>query len=302
MNDDAGLLDAYRSALGASQSALDAGDLAQELGAIWAAAASSTPAVKTARDEFLHHLARHALDGRPPPREHAAELALTFACARGDASALRELEPRLTRNVARAIARIDRSAAFADTVAQALRTRLLVGPAPKIAEYAGRGSLDGWIRTAAVRTALNLRRGRANKQDQPLGSGLRAAGMGPDEELLRARYRGDFEDALRTALARLPSRERALLALHVCDGLSSDKIAALYRVGRSTVKRWLIAAREGLANETKRELRARLALTSSEFESVAAMLCSAVDVSILRLLGEREGAGVLTKGPGEVTG
>jgi RNA polymerase sigma-70 factor (ECF subfamily) len=261
-----------------------------------AAAVDSVPALSTSLPGLVRHFARHAREGVPPAREHAADLGLAFACANGDAAAQRQLDAILTASVARAVARIDPSPAFADVVAQELRSRLLLGASPKIADYAARGSLAGWLRSAATRSALNLRRGRAERAHDPLGSGLRAAADGPELELLRARYRSDFEDALRAALRTLATRERAILSLNVRDGLSSDRIAALYRVGRSTVKRWLIAAREKLATETKRELRARLALTSAEYDSVAAGVRSAVDVSILRLLAELD-AGDLAQTP-----
>jgi RNA polymerase sigma-70 factor (ECF subfamily) len=260
----------------------------EELDALCVAAIASTPEIAGARPELARHLARHAHDGALPSREHAADLGLTFACARGIASAQRRLDPILTSNVARAVARIDSSEAFADRVAQELRGRLLLGDSPRIGDYAGRGSLAGWLRTAATRAALNLRRGRAEQAHDPLASGLRETGHGPEVELLRARYRADFEEALRAALRALPPRERAVLCLNVRDGMSCDRIAALYRVGRSTVKRWLAAAKEELASETKRELQRRLALSSAEYASVAAGVRSAVDVSILRLLAECE--------------
>jgi RNA polymerase sigma-70 factor (ECF subfamily) len=264
--------------------------LEEELHAMCATALASMPQIADALVAFVAHLARHARDGALPSHEHAGDLALTFACARSVPSALQTLDPILTSNVARAVASIDRSSAFVDLVSQELRGRLLLGPSPKIGEYGGRGSLAGWLRTVATRTALNLRRGQAERPHDDLASELRDPAASPDVEILRAKYRGDFEHALRAALRRLPARERAVLCLNVRDGMSSDRIAALYRVGRSTVKRWLIAAREELAAGTKRELQSRLALSSAEYHSVAEGVRSAVDVSILRILAEDGGS------------
>jgi RNA polymerase sigma-70 factor (ECF subfamily) len=273
---------------GSATATLDPDQLESELVAICDAAVASTPEVAESLPDFVRHLARQSRGGSPPSREHAADLGLAFACARRVASALRRLDSALTTNVARAVARIDGSTAFADAVAQELRERLILGEPPKIGEYAGRGSLAGWLRTAAVRTALNLRRGQAERAHDPVASGLPETGEGPETEVLRAKYRADFEAAVRVALRRLSSRERAILCLNVRDGLGCDGIAALYRVGRSTVKRWLASAREELAREVKRELRERLHLSSSEYDSLAAGLRSAVDVSIARLLAEPE--------------
>jgi RNA polymerase sigma-70 factor (ECF subfamily) len=283
------LAEAYLGALfaGAAE-AFDRDLLARELHAICALALASTPEIAESVPAFVRHLAGRSRDGHPPAREHAADLALAFACAGGIASALARLDLILTSNVARAVARFDSSPAFADLVAQELRQRLLMGASPRIGDYAGRGSLAGWLRTAAVRAALNLRRGQAERAHDRLASGLCEARDGPEVSLLRARYHGDFEDAVRTALRRLGSRERAVLSLNVRDGLSCDRIAALYGVGRSTVKRWLATAREELAREAKRELRDRLGLSSAEYESLAAGVRSAVEVSIARLLAEEE--------------
>jgi RNA polymerase sigma-70 factor, ECF subfamily len=259
-----------------------------ELRAMCTAALESVPELHDALPQLVEHFASHARGGVPPSRAYAGDLALAFAAACGIPAAQRRLDALLTASVARAVARIDSTRAFADVVAQELRGRLLLGDRPKIAQYSGRGPLAGWLRTAATRTALNLRRGHAIRNHEPLGSGLGAANNAPELEILRTRHRRDFEEAVRTALGRLSARERAILSLNVGDGMSSDRIAALYRVGRSTAKRWLVAARAVLADETKRELRARLQLSSAEYESIAAGVRSAVDVSVLRILGDLE--------------
>ena len=260
-----------------------------ELRALCAAALEAVPELHDALAELAAHFAHHARDGVLPSRVYAGDLALAFAASRRIPAAHRRLDALLTASVARAVASIDSTPAFADVVAQELRARLLLGDQPKIIQYAGRGPLGGWLRTAATRTALNLRRGRVQAHE-PLGSGVRAAGHRLELDLLRTRHRHDFEQALRTALGRLSARERTILSLNVGEGMSSDRIAALYRVGRSTAKRWLVAARAVLADETKRELRARLQLSSAEYESIAAGVRSAVDVSVVRILGELTGS------------
>jgi RNA polymerase sigma-70 factor (ECF subfamily) len=216
--------------------------------------------------------------------EHAEDRALAAAAAGGDVAALKTLDAMVVAAVARAVARIDPSPAFAALVAQELRTRLLVGERPRIAEYAGRGPLGGWLRTAAVRIALNLRRGPADKRHDALSSKIRAVVSEPEVALLRERYKGAFEEALRAALAGLPSRERALLGLSVRDGLTVDAIASLYKVSRATAKRMLARARATLLEDTKHELQARIRMTTSEFHSVARVVWDDLDVSVVKLL------------------
>lgn len=253
---------------------------------LWRAVCGAAPEIADDREAFAAHVVRSRRDGTLPPLDRAADMALAFACARGSAAAHRRFDSMLVQTVAQAVRRIDSSPAFVDLVAQELRARMLVGPPPRIEEYAGRGSLAGWVRTAATRVALNMRRGRLEGAHDPLRSDLAIAGRSLESELVSARYRAETEEALRAAIRRLPQRERAVLCLHVRDGLSSDRIAALYRVGRSTAKRWLAAAREQLSRETERELRGRLALTPSEYDGVVAGVRSQVDVSLVRLLAE----------------
>jgi RNA polymerase sigma-70 factor (ECF subfamily) len=256
------------------------------LDAFWEAARIATPELEGDREAFLAHVKGLRDDHDLPSVEHAAELGLAFACGRGRASAHRRLDPILVETAAQAVRRIDPSPAFADLVTQELRARMLVGAPPRILEYAGRGSLAGWLRTAATRVALNLRRGKAEGAREAIPSELPLPARAVDSEVFVARHRGHVEAAIRTAIRRLPPRERAILCLHVRDGLSSDRIAALYRVGRSTAKRWLVAAREQLSNETERELRGQLALSPSEYDGLVAGVRSEVDVSLVRLLEE----------------
>lgn len=261
-----------------------------ELANLVTAARQAVPFVGTAADDFASFLAERATDeGQPPPLERAADLAIAFAACRSDPAALEALDALLVAAVARAVARIDASRPFAELVAQELRTHLLVGDRPRLAEYGGRGPLSAWLRTAAARVALNLRRGAANRAHDEISSKIRDAVTEPEMALVRDRYRDVFEASLRAALTALPSRERAVLSLAVRDGLTSEKIAVLYKVSRATAKRMLVRARALLLEETKRELRGRIKLTSSEFQSVARAVCDDLDVSVVRLLqsGER---------------
>ena len=161
-----------------------------------------------------------------------------------------------------------------------------MGDPPKITDYAGRAPLASWLKTAAVRAALNLRRAKGDQAHESLSAAL-VAGSGPDVALVRAKYRGELEAALQAALEALPERERTLLTLSVRDGMSIDALAEKFNVGRSSAARWLVAARELLTRETRRMLMERLGLTPSELDSVAVEVRSEVHVSIVRLLARR---------------
>lgn len=83
----------------------------------------------------------------------------------------------------------------------------------------------------------------------------------------------------------LPDEQRNVLHLHVVGGLSTPRIAALFKVNQSTVSRWIAAARESIFTQTRTLPGARLGLRAGEFESLVRLLRSQLDLSIGRLLG-----------------
>jgi RNA polymerase sigma-70 factor (ECF subfamily) len=278
------LISMYLDALDAqARDRIDVVRLSADLAALCSEACEAVAGLRPLLGEFVQSLARRSREGLPA-RERAADVAIAFASSRRDPGALKALDPLIVAATVRAVARIDPSNSFADLVAQEVRTRLLVGDRPRIAEYAGHGPLAGWLRTVAIRVALNLKRGSPEQPHAALSSSVGAVAVDPELALLRDRYRDDFGAALRAALTRLPARERAALCLNVRDGMSSDKIAVLYGVSRATAKRLLARARDTVAKETRRELHARLRLTESEVESVARALCGDIEVSLARLL------------------
>ncbi len=64
------------------------------------------------------------------------------------------------------------------------------------------------------------------------------------------------------------------------DGLNIDRIGALFGMHRSTVARWRASVRRSLLASTREELRRRVPMTESEFESVLALVRSQLVVSI----------------------
>jgi RNA polymerase sigma-70 factor, ECF subfamily len=75
-----------------------------------------------------------------------------------------------------------------------------------------------------------------------------------------------------------------LLRLQLVDGLRTAQIATLFGVDRSTVKRWLAACRDHLLDQTRRLLMERLKISPNEFELLAGLVQSQLNVSIERLL------------------
>jgi RNA polymerase sigma-70 factor (ECF subfamily) len=249
-------------------------ELAQRGRAAW-------PGIELTDAQLAAHLARLEL-----PAEPHEDLYLACACALGDPAAIAAFESGVLVHVGSFVGRIDASPQFVDEIRQTLRHRLLVarsdGP-PRIADYAGRGPLGAWVRVAAVRAAIDLRR-----EGQGVGQASMAPAisreLSPEVQLLRARYQTHYEDALRAALATLDAKERNLLRMHVVDGLTVDRIGLVYQVHRATAARWVQSVRAKLLDHIYRSLGERLQLSKTELDSLTALVHSQLRVSLTGLL------------------
>jgi RNA polymerase sigma-70 factor (ECF subfamily) len=244
------------------------------------------PGLTADPEKFAKHLERLGNAGGDHP-----DLWLAYACAAGDSKAHSAFDQQILCDVASYVARIDPSPSFADEVRQSLRERLLVaskGELPRIADYSGRGPLGAWVRVAAVRVAIDLRGKNPDHEILPSGSSSGAVAMAteldPELAIIRQRYQGEYQEALRTAVGRLTPKERNLLRMHVVDGLSIDRIGLAYQVHRATAARWVQAVRQRMLEETYGALQEKLKLSPSEFESLAAVVQSQLHMSLSNLL------------------
>jgi RNA polymerase sigma-70 factor (ECF subfamily) len=255
------------------------------------------PGVALGDEVFLRHVAERMADEEGGLRAldslHASDLYLACACARGDEQALAAFEARFMSEVPAYVAQAGITAAFVAELQQVLRTRVLVGEGggpPRLASYAGRGPLAGWLRMVALRAAVNMRASDAARREVSADrlAPARAAAPDPEVELLRTRYAEQFTAAFRAAVAALPAREANAIRLHFLDGLTMTEVGALYRVNERTVRRWLAEARRRIVEETRRRLVESAALTSSELTGLVALLSSELDVTLVRLLRRPE--------------
>jgi RNA polymerase sigma-70 factor (ECF subfamily) len=240
-------------------------------------------------DAFQRSFGRHFASESPPNPAYAQDIYLACACATGVHGAALAFDRTHAGVMAAAVASVDASPAFVDEILQDVRERLLVpkeGRAPKIAEYAGRASLKSWLSAVAVRAAISRRRRMGDRRHDPFTNegDRRLASDSPELACLRNRYKDVFEHAVRSAIERLCAKDRMLLRLNVVDGMSVDKLARAYGVGRSTAARWLASARATLFDQVRSEIRRTVPLTSSELESLGAAIGSQLDVSVGTLL------------------
>jgi RNA polymerase sigma-70 factor, ECF subfamily len=219
---------------------------------------------------------------------YVEDLALGLACVDKLPGALAQVDRLCGAAIDTAVARIDRSPELRDEVRQTLWQRLFVGTpdqAPRILSYAGRGPLAAWVAVAAQRTALDLRRAATRLAGaDPAVDEVLPADAHPEVDYLRMRYKSEFEEAVRDALAALPDRDRLLLRLTTVSGLSHEQIANIYKVNQSTVSRWIAKARADVLEATQQSVCQRLGVQRDEFMSLAGLLVSRIDLSISRVL------------------
>jgi RNA polymerase sigma-70 factor, ECF subfamily len=272
-----------------------AADLERRLHEILDACRAAWQALSVPEHEFVRHLAEHLpeegdLDSCLS-RMHCPDLYLACGCAVQDPAALAAFDGKILSQTVPVLQRMGLPTSQIDEVVQVVRAKLLVaderGRPPLIASYAGHGALVGWVRTAARRTALSLRR---NKDEQIGGGdddhGLKRIPIPADVELdyLKNRYQAEFKQAVEDALATLGAEQLRILRLHYTDGLSIDRIGALLGVHRATAARWIRAASDAVRDETRRLLHARLGLSAAELDSLSRLVQSQLHLSLDRLL------------------
>jgi RNA polymerase sigma-70 factor, ECF subfamily len=242
---------------------------------------------------FVRYLARvlekEALVGSAVSALPLEDLYLACACLEGCADAVAIFAARYRGTIRDSIGGILRGAESEDVREQLIQA-LLVGSAtgpPKIGTYSGRAALERWLGVAARRAALMWL--RQNQTEMRVRRASAADSVGENDASLetayiKERYRGEFEQALSEALARLPERQRVLLRLYMVNGVTVERIATMFKVGKATVSRWMAAARSALLDDIKETLRKRLGTSSDELASLARMVASRLEVTLPSLL------------------
>lgn len=218
---------------------------------------------------------------------HLPELLLTYACSTGEPRALAAFEQRYVQVLlTERIGRVRLAAHEVEEVRQKLREDLLIdrGQGCRIAQYSGRGDLAGFVRVSALRIALKLVQKRDPAQADDDAMDRISLERDPELAFVKETYRPAFSQAFREGIAALEGRERLLLRQQVVDGLSIDALGTLYGVHRSTVARWLVAARESLLAKTRAAFASKLALKPQELDSLLELLHSRLDLSLRNVL------------------
>lgn len=240
---------------------------------------------------------------KAPPRkglldwlEHvqAEDLHLALACAGGLPGAIEAFEAAYRADLDRMLFRYQGPHMNREELLQRLREKLFVGSeqrGPKIADYAGQGFLQNWLRVTGARTFIDILRSTASRRDREVLAyeperALEMPDMGDDLEVdfLKREYRAQFKTAFAQAAVSLSSQERNLLRQHLVAGLSVHQLGRLYNIHPSTAARRVNKARENLLAATRAGMMEQLRIDKDEFDSMMKMIRSRLDLSMSRLL------------------
>jgi RNA polymerase sigma-70 factor (ECF subfamily) len=266
--------------------ALELGGLVGKLDALVARAeASDSPPADV--EAWAAHLARHLVPGRAKEQldeMHAADVQLALGCLAGNVVSLAEFEVRVRAVTPRALGKMPLCDLSIDDVLQDVRERLLIragGALPKLATYGGRGPLDGWLRVTIARAAVGALRARdpeaVRREDDAV---IEAAADDPELAALKRKFAPALSRAVHDAVASLPDAERALLRMHLVDGLGIDDLAVIHRAHRATMARRLARVRSMVFEGIKERARAELGIREDELKSLMAVVLSQIDVTI----------------------
>lgn len=221
---------------------------------------------------------------------HPAELALALAASRGDGAAIAELERAHGAVIDTACRRFAGATHSADDLRQILRTRLFVaepGERPKIADYAGQGFLENWLRVTAVRIFIDLGKRKDRAREELAAEDDVLALPEPRDlaiDVIKAQYRSAVAAAMHEAARQLEPGDRHLLRQHLVAKLSIDQLGAVLGIHRATAARRIARAREQLVAATRRELVTRLELEDGELDEIIGLVTSRLDISLGALL------------------
>jgi RNA polymerase sigma-70 factor (ECF subfamily) len=253
---------------------------------IWQAARRAWPSLQVSRARFTGFLSGRGRDGAL----HRDDLYLACGCLDGDAAALAAFH-RLLDEVASKLRRLAASDDAFEEAKQRARQVVVarVDRPPPLADYSGHGALGGWLRIALTRELATLARqntaaraARAARADEL--DALAAADDDPETAYFKLHYREEFRLSFAVAISRLDGAERRALRYSILERLGIDDIARLEGVHRATAARLVARARGRLVDQTRRALRERLDVGSSELQSILNLIEREIDVSVQRLL------------------
>ncbi len=254
-----------------------------------AAARAAFPDIEVADDVYRAAIQARLALGIAVADLEASDVYLAIACARGGVAAVRRFETDHIARVGAWLGAHEKDRAVIDEVRQRVRARALVGrdgAPPRIADYSGRGPLGAWVRVIALREHATWHRdaGVVGGDDDALDTLARTGEFSPELAIMRARYQPLVAAGFRAAIAGLPPRDRTLLRLCYVDGLALEAIGRMYGVNKSTVSRWLAAARASVLDAARAHVRSELHAADADVESLLGLMPRDLELSLHGIL------------------
>lgn len=250
------------------------------------------PELGCERADFLRHVADVIGDGAAPEAPRFGELYLAYAAGTGEPAAVQRLRDTFEGDVDHALRKAASTGQPIEELRQRVWVKLLAGDPPHIHRYAGRGSLQGWIRVVVSRMVVDLLRSHGARKETAFAPAVLAE-LGriepdPQLELLRQRYRDEVHAAMEHAFTQLDDKDRRLLRGQLIERLSTDDLGALYGVHRTTAARWTDQARTRLLRTAHEDLQRRVGGGEQTVRSLVELVRSHLDLSVSRLLASKQ--------------
>lgn len=150
-----------------------------------------------------------------------------------------------------------------------MRSRLYVADGPaRLRAWRGQGALSAWLRTIAIRLALDSVGPASTEPNEAWLHALGAATARPDATAMNEQQWPILRAAFTEALRRLPRREKVVLRLVVFQSLGAEQVARIFHVAPSTARRWIDGARTAVVSWVRQTLTRTHGWPSSQVESV----------------------------------
>jgi RNA polymerase sigma-70 factor (ECF subfamily) len=163
-----------------------------------------------------------------------------------DPEALREVIAAFSERITAVVAGMLRDKDAVDDVVQETFTKAWF----RIQSFAGDSGLYTWLYRVAINACKDHAKGRARRPAGSLTDMMAGGEPGPSAPAappLEGLERRELRLAVQRAMARLPQRFRAVLALREIEGLPYQEIASVLSLSLGTVESRLFRARQRLA-------------------------------------------------------
>lgn len=234
---------------------------------------------------------RHDLSIEDVPDLRFDDLSLVAGCLAGNSRASAHFVERYGAGIEAALRKRRFDNSLVEETKQELLRQFFIGRENREAsllQYSGKGSLLGWVRTSAVRAAIDYSRkaSRYVAVEPDICAAFEAPTGDVELDLLKAQYHDEFRAAMNEALAMLSAEDRVLLRHFYIDDMSSHQLAEMLGTHRATASRRIVRIRTEIEENARQYLKNTLGMTGSEFDSLARLVQSQIHLSLARLLEE----------------